>query len=75
MHNAVRICVQIGFPHTAILGRLPGTNVYRNVKQYPEAKTIPGLLVVRIDAPFYFASVSVSEFLNVKTYDTSPKTG
>ena len=51
--------VQIGFPHTAILGRLPGTNVYRNVKQYPEAKTHPGLLIVRVDAPFYFASVSV----------------
>ena len=51
--------VQIGFPHTATLGRLPGTNLYRNVKQYPEAQTVPGILVVRVDAPFYFASVHV----------------
>ena len=51
---------QIGFPHTAVLGRLPGTDIYRSVKQYPEAKTHVGMLVVRIDAPFYFASVSVS---------------
>ena len=52
---------QIGFPHTAVLGRLPGTNLYRNVKQYPEARTIPGILIARVDAPFYFASVHVSD--------------
>lgn len=53
--------VQIGFPHTATLGRLPGTQVFRNMKQYPGARTIPGVLVVQIDAPFYFASVHVSD--------------
>ena len=63
---------QMGFPHTAILGRLPGTNVYRNVKQYPEAQTIPGLLIVRIDAPFYFASVSVSTSLS-QSFPCDPK--
>ncbi len=29
----------------------------RNVKQYPEAKQIDGLLVMRIDSPIYFANV------------------
>jgi sulfate transporter 4 len=43
-----------------MLGRLPGTNLYRNLKQYPEAQTIPGILIARVDAPFYFASVHVS---------------
>ena len=51
---------QIGFPHTATLGRLPGTHVFRNIRQYTEASTIPGILIVRVDAPFYFASVHVS---------------
>mmetsp|Transcript_28564 Transcript_28564/g.47552 ORF Transcript_28564/g.47552 Transcript_28564/m.47552 type:complete len:94 (+) Transcript_28564:2-283(+) len=23
------------YPHTAVLGRLPGTSLYRNIKQYP----------------------------------------
>ena len=46
------------FPHTAVLGRLPGTDVYRNVKQYASARTEPGLLAVRVDAPLFFANVA-----------------
>ncbi|CAF2119479.1 unnamed protein product [Brassica napus] len=45
-------------PHIAVLGRLPGTTVYRNVKQYPEAYTYNGIVIVRIDAPIYFANIS-----------------
>ncbi|XP_021910367.1 sulfate transporter 4.1, chloroplastic-like [Carica papaya] len=45
-------------PHIAVLGRLPGTTIYRNVKQYPEAYTYHGIVVVRIDAPIYFANIS-----------------
>jgi len=45
-------------PHTAVLGRLPGTEVYRNVERYPEAETVPGVLAVRVDAQFYFGNVS-----------------
>lgn len=50
----------MGFPHTAQLGRLPGTAVFRNVKQYPEAQQYPGILAVRIDAPLYYANVPVT---------------
>lgn len=42
----------------AVLGRLPGTTVYRNVKQYPEAYTYNGIVIVRVDAPIYFANTS-----------------
>ncbi|KAG8645121.1 hypothetical protein MANES_10G037500v8 [Manihot esculenta] len=45
-------------PHTAVLGRLPGTTVYRNIQQYPEAYTYNGIVMVRIDAPIYFANIS-----------------
>ncbi|KAJ9553472.1 hypothetical protein OSB04_017517 [Centaurea solstitialis] len=45
-------------PHIAVLGRLPGTTVYRNIQQYPEAYTYNGIVIVRIDAPFYFANTS-----------------
>ncbi|KAL8218203.1 hypothetical protein R6Q57_021576, partial [Mikania cordata] len=45
-------------PHVAVLGRLPGTTVYRNTKQYPEAYTYNGIVIVRIDAPLYFANTS-----------------
>ncbi|KAK1570924.1 hypothetical protein Q3G72_009111 [Acer saccharum] len=45
-------------PHIAILGRLPGTTVYRNIRQYPEAYTYHGIVIVRVDAPIYFANIS-----------------
>jgi len=32
--------------------------VRRNVKQYPEAQQVDGLLLLRIDAPLYFANVN-----------------
>jgi SulP family sulfate permease len=43
-------------PHVAVLGRVPGTDIYRNVERFPEAETCPGLLAVRIDAPLFFAN-------------------
>ena len=30
----------------------------RNVKQYPEARQVDGLLLLRIDAPLFFANVN-----------------
>ena len=44
-------------PHTVVLGRLPNSEVYRNVKRFEDARTYPGLLILRIDAQFYFGNV------------------
>jgi SulP family sulfate permease len=41
-----------------VLGRLPGTEAYLNVARHPGAESTPGVLVVRIDAQFYFGNVS-----------------
>jgi SulP family sulfate permease len=43
-------------PSTAILGRLPGTDTYRDVADHPDAELTPGLLVYRFDAPVFFAN-------------------
>jgi len=43
-------------PSTAILGRMPGTDTYRDVADHPEAELTPGLLVYRFDAPVFFAN-------------------
>ena len=45
-------------PHNAVLGRLPGTTIYRNVKNFPEAEEADGVKVWRFDASFYFANAS-----------------
>jgi len=44
------------YPATAVLGRLPGSDVYRDLVWHPEAETLPGLLVFRFDADLFFAN-------------------
>ncbi|GAX84213.1 hypothetical protein CEUSTIGMA_g11636.t1 [Chlamydomonas eustigma] len=52
------VMYQAAFPHTAVLGRLSNSaNVYRNIKQYPDAQMIPGILAFRIDAPLFYGNV------------------
>lgn len=46
------------FVIAAVLGRLPGTTVYRNVMQYPEAYIYHGIVILRIDSPIYFANIN-----------------
>ena len=41
----------------AVLGQLPGTEAYRDVRRHPEAITFPGLLIWRIGGDLFFASV------------------
>ncbi|GAX84215.1 hypothetical protein CEUSTIGMA_g11638.t1 [Chlamydomonas eustigma] len=52
------VMYQAAFPHTAVLGRLSNSaNVYRNIKQYPDAQMTPGILAFRIDAPLFYGNV------------------
>ncbi|RMG66124.1 MAG: solute carrier 26 family protein [Calditrichaeota bacterium] len=55
--SLVIIIRRISYPEFAILGRIPGTNVLRNIKRAPEAREIEGLLVFRVFASLYFANV------------------
>ncbi len=43
-------------PHDAVLGRAQGVKGYHDLRRYPEAKEIPGLLLYRWDAPLFFAN-------------------
>jgi len=41
-------------PHVAVLGRVPGMSGFHNITDYPEAVTIPGLLLYRFDGDILF---------------------
>jgi SulP family sulfate permease len=43
-------------PHIAVLGRIAGTEHFRNVERYP-AETAPDVLLLRIDAGLFFGNV------------------
>jgi high affinity sulfate transporter 1 len=48
-------------PHMPVLGRKPGTQVFRSVDEYPDSETYPGLVVLRFDAGLFFASADALE--------------
>ncbi|RXZ43975.1 SulP family inorganic anion transporter [Crenobacter cavernae] len=46
-----------GRPHLAELGRLPGSEHFRNVARYPHAERLPGHLFLRVDDSLYFGNL------------------
>jgi high affinity sulfate transporter 1 len=46
-------------PYSAILGDPDGVPGYHDIKRYPDAKQIPGLLMIRWDAPLFFANANI----------------
>ena len=49
---------RVARPHDAVLGRVPGLAGMHDVDDYPDAQTIPGLVVYRYDAPLFFANAA-----------------
>lgn len=47
---------QITRPHIAELGRLPGTDEYRNVERYPNAVVEPDIAILRLDASLFYGN-------------------
>jgi high affinity sulfate transporter 1 len=59
-------------PHSAVLARAHGVKGYHDIKRYPDARRIPGLVLFRWDAPLFFAN---AEFFKERVLDavaTSP---
>lgn len=49
-------------PHAAIVGQVPGTEHFRNIKRH-QVQTTPGVLSIRIDESLYFANARYLEDL------------
>lgn len=43
-------------PNDAVLGRVAGVRGYHDVKRYPDARRVPGLVLFRWGAPLFFAN-------------------
>src|SRR5690242_8267791 len=46
-------------PHYAVLGRVDGLRGYHDIKRYPTARSVPGLVLFRWDAPLFFANAEL----------------
>jgi len=46
-------------PHSAVLGYVESSKGYHDMKRYPDAHLIPGLVLIRWDAPLFFANAEL----------------
>ncbi|UUU29062.1 SulP family inorganic anion transporter [Streptomyces sp. CA-210063] len=54
--SVVELLTRVARPHDAVQGLVPGVAGMHDIDDYPEARTIPGLLVYRYDSPLFFAN-------------------
>jgi SulP family sulfate permease len=52
-------------PHVAVVGRVPGTEHFRNVLRH-QVETVPGILTIRVDESLFFAN---ARYLEDTVYD------
>lgn len=54
--SLVEILYRFTFPHMAVIGRIPGTNIFGDIERHPDNQEVPGAFIFRIDAPLIFAN-------------------
>ncbi|MEV4232558.1 sulfate permease [Streptomyces bobili] len=54
--SVAELLSRVARPHDAVLGLVPGLAGMHDVDDYPQARTIPGLLIYRYDSPLFFAN-------------------
>jgi SulP family sulfate permease len=54
--SVLELFARVARPPASVLGWVPGLAGLHNIEDYPDAHTIPGLLVFRYDAPLCFAN-------------------
>jgi len=59
-------------PHFAVLGRVDGIRGYHDLKRYPDARLVPGLVLFRWDAPLFFANAELFHARVLEAVASSP---
>ncbi len=59
------VIYRISYPHIAVLGRVPNTSEFRNIKRFDDMETDERVFVFRFDSQLYFANAQYfRDFLN-----------
>ena len=72
--SLVMLLYRASRPYIAILGKRP-SGEYSDADRHPDAQPIPGLVMLRLDAPLYFfnANVARTQILAQTTVETPPQ--
>jgi high affinity sulfate transporter 1 len=76
---AVAVSVAVAFrrawwPYQAVLGRVANLPGYHDLRSYPDAELMPGLVIFRFDAPLFFANTRTfrERILHLASEDPRP---
>ncbi len=67
------VFARMSMPHTAVLGHVEGTTSFRNIERFPEARTIDGVQIIRIDAALSFVNALNIKKLILRHADAKPR--
>jgi len=59
-------------PYSAVLGRVDGVKGYHDITRYPNARRVSGLVLLRWDAPLFFANAELFQDRVLDAAATSP---
>jgi high affinity sulfate transporter 1 len=59
-------------PHSAVLGRVEGVKGYHDIMRHPDARLVPGLVLLRWDAPLFFANAELFQNRALDAVAASP---
>ena len=73
--SLVALAYQTADPPVHVLGRKPGTNVFRpRTTEHPEDETFPGLLLLRLEGRIFFANAErIAEKIRLLIDEAKPK--
>lgn len=54
--SVLRALLHVARPITSKLGSIGGSDIFRDVRHYPHARNIPGVLVLQLGSPIYFVN-------------------
>ncbi|MGY6019313.1 SulP family inorganic anion transporter [Streptomyces spinosirectus] len=62
------------WPYNTVLGRVPGLPGYHDIRSYPDAEQLPGLVIHRFDGPLFFANAKAfrHEIMRLTRRDPKP---
>ncbi|XP_031649869.1 solute carrier family 26 member 6 isoform X2 [Oncorhynchus kisutch] len=57
--SLITVVYRTQLSHSAVLGHIPGTDCYRDLRLYAEARSVPGVTVFSCSNPLYFANAEL----------------
>jgi len=57
--SLIMVIYNVSYPHIAVVGKIKGTNEYRNIERFNDLEIDNEFIIVRIDARLFYANMNV----------------